>query len=174
MSKKKRKEFGSLYDQHVDKIYRYVFLKVGVKEAAEDIAAEVFTKSWRKFKAGVEIKNASAYLYQVARAEIANHYRLATKAKILSADNLPVPDNADNPEDIQIKQAEIYNLRLRLRDLKEDYQDILIWRYVDGMSNEEIAKRVNKTEGAVRVALHRALAELKEKMSGKWPETLFV
>jgi len=87
---------------------------------------------------------------------------------------LLVADNADSPEDIQIKQADIYNLRLRLRDLKEDYQDILIWRYVDGLSNEEIAKMQNKTEGAVRVTLHRAIAQLKEKMSDKWPETLFV
>ena len=174
MSKKRKKEFSQLYDQHIDKIYRYVFLKVGAREAAEDISSEVFTKSWRKFKNGLEIKNASAYLYQVARAEIANHYRSTKKVQVVSTDNLPVADNADNPEDIQIKQADIYNLRLRLRDLKEDYQDILIWRYVDGLSNEEIAKMQNKTEGAVRVTLHRAIAQLKEKMSDKWPETLFV
>jgi len=173
MAKNYKKQFGQLYDKHIDRIYRYVFLKVGKKEAAEDISAEVFTKSWRKFRSGPEIRNASAYLYQVARAEVANYYRTSSRAEFVSVEALPIIDSQAGPEAEQVKKADMENLQRHLKDLKEEYQDVLIWYYIDGYSTKEIAKMLEKSEGAVRVMVSRALAELRDKMSKKWPETLF-
>ncbi|MEK6706663.1 MAG: sigma-70 family RNA polymerase sigma factor [Bdellovibrionota bacterium] len=174
MAKNYKKEFGCLYDKHIEKIYRYVFLKVGAKEIAEDISSEVFTKSWKKFRAGLEIKNCSAYLYQVARAEVANHYRGGAKLPTMGVDNLPLVDANDNPEASQIIKSDLENLRAHLNELKDVHQDVLIWYYLDGYSSKEIAQMLDKTEGATRVIISRALAELREKMTKKWPETLFV
>jgi len=173
MAKNYKKQFGQLYDKHIDKIYRYVFLKVGAREAAEDIVAEVFTKSWRRFKAGVEIKNASAYLYQVARAEVANYYRTGAKAEFISVDAVPIMDNKIGLEAEQFLRADLENLQKHLKEIREEYQDVLIWYYVDGYTTKEIAAMLEKSEGAVRVMVSRALAELREKMVKKWPETLF-
>ncbi len=173
MPKNYRKQFSQIYDKHIDKIYRYVFLKVGVKEATEDIAAEVFTKSWKKFRGGLEIRNASAYLYQVARAEIANYYRTGAKAEFVSVDAVPVMDSKAGPEAEQILRGDLENLQRHLKEIKEDYQDVLIWYYVDGYSIKEIAAILEKSEGAARVMISRALAELRGKMVKKWPETLF-
>lgn len=174
MAKNYKKQFGQLYDKHIGKIYRYVFLKVGAKEAAEDISSEVFVKSWKKFKTGLEIKNCSAYLYQVARAEVANYYRGGAKMPTTGVDNLPLIDINDNPEASQIIKSDLENLRAHLNELKDEHQDVLIWYYLDGYSSKEIAQMLDKTEGATRVIISRALSELREKMTKKWPDTLFV
>lgn len=173
MAKNYKKQFSRIYDKHIDKIYRYVFLKVGVREAAEDIAAEVFTKSWKKFRTGLEIRNASAYLYQVARAEVANHYRTGAKVEMVSVDVVPITDTKTGPEAEQILRGDLENLQRHLKEIKEEYQDILLWYYVDGYPIKEIAVMLEKSQGAVRVMVSRALAELREKMAKKWPETLF-
>lgn len=173
MAKNYKKQFSQIYDKHIDRIYRYVFLKVGAKETAEDISAEVFTKSWKRFRNGLEIKNASAYLYQVARAEVANYYRTGVKAQFISVDVVPIIDNKAGPEAEQILKGELENLQQHLKEIKEEHQDVLIWYYIDGYSAKEIAVMLEKSEGAVRVTVSRALTELREKMSKKWPETLF-
>jgi len=173
MAKNYKKQFAGLYDKHIAQIYRYAFLKVGTKEVAEDIVAEVFTKSWKKFRTGLEIKNASAYLYQVARAEVANYYRTGAKAEFVSIDVVPIIDSKAGPEAEQILKGDLENLQQHLKEIKEEYQDILIWYYVDGYSTKEIAAILEKSERAVRVMVSRALAELREKMVKKCPETLF-
>ena len=52
-----------------------------------------------------------------------------------------------------------------MQGLKGDYQEIIIWRYLDDLSISEIAGILNKQEGAVRVMLHRALKDLKNELS---------
>ncbi|MDD5750484.1 MAG: sigma-70 family RNA polymerase sigma factor [Candidatus Pacebacteria bacterium] len=173
MAKDYKKQFSQIYDKHIDKIYRYVLLKVGAKEPAEDIVAEVFTKTWKKFRTGPEIRNCSAYLYQVARAEIANYYRTGAKVEFVSVDFVPIVDKKASPEAEQTLKGDLENLQRHLREIKDDYQDVLLWYYVDGYSTKEIAAMLEKSEGAVRVMVSRALAELREKMAKKWPETLF-
>ena len=57
-----KKQFSKIYDEHIKKIYRFVYLKVSSEDIAQDIASETFLKAWDKFKAGEEIKNMQAFL----------------------------------------------------------------------------------------------------------------
>jgi len=173
MSKSQEKQFEKIYDNYIDKIYRFVFLKVDSEEAAQDVTAQVFTKGWRKFKSGTRIKNVSAYLYQIARAEVANYYRGSRKYQIVSVESVQVVDTEQDIEKQQIKGSDIAEVKKLLGQLDEDSQNVLIWRYLDGYSNKEIAGMLGKSEGAVRVMIHRALAQLREKVAGKWPNSLF-
>jgi len=173
MSKSQEKQFEKIYDDYLDKIYRFVFLKVDSEEAAQDVTAQVFTKGWRKFKSGTHIQNVSAYLYQIARAEVANYYRGSRKYQIVSVESVQVVDTEQDIEQQQIKGSDIAEVKKLLGQLDEDSQNVLIWRYLDGYSNKEIAGMLGKSEGAVRVMIHRALAKLKEKVAGKWPQSLF-
>jgi len=163
MEHKKRK-FAKIYDHNVEKIYRFIYLKIGSVETAEDLAAQVFAKSWKQFKSGKEIKNTSAYLFQVARAEIADYYRKGSRYKIISTQAVEVTDEAPTPEQEQKIKSDIEEMQDVLNELKEEHQDVLILRYIDDYSVEEIALMMNKSENAVRVMLHRALKELREKM----------
>ncbi|MFH0740173.1 MAG: sigma-70 family RNA polymerase sigma factor [bacterium] len=158
MTTPENKKFAKIYDKHIDKIYRFIFLKTGAKEVAEDITSQVFTKGWRKFKLqGADINNMSAYLFQIARAEVANHYREASKFQIVSAEAVEIVDTKNDLVGQDIKDV--------LRGVDDELQDIIIWHYVEGMSFKEIGKLLNKPEGTVRVMAHRALKELREKMA---------
>ncbi|MCD6500925.1 sigma-70 family RNA polymerase sigma factor [bacterium] len=159
-----KEKFAKIYDKYVDKIYRFVFLKVESQEIAEDLTSIVFTKGWKKFKKGEDIKNISAYLYQIARAEIANYHRERAKFPTISteATQIPIVDPKPNSEQTQEFQSDLVTIKNCLAKLNNNYQDVLVWRYIDGYSNKEIAEMLGKSKGAVRVMIHRALKELKE------------
>ncbi len=58
-----RKIFSKIYDQYINKIYRFVFLKVSSQEIAEDLTSETFLKTWESFKNGTRIENPQAFLF---------------------------------------------------------------------------------------------------------------
>jgi RNA polymerase sigma-70 factor (ECF subfamily) len=170
-----KKEFGKIYDKHVAKIYRFVYLKVDSRESAEDLTSQIFTKLWEKIKTlsgrtdnpgrtSEKIENPTAYVYQIARAEIANYYRNKPKYHIIPAEEVQIVDPKENLEEKQQLQSDIEYLKYCLSQLSEDHQNVIIWRYLDDLSYKEIAEIMQKEEGAVRVMVHRAIKELREKM----------
>ncbi len=164
-----KKKFAKLYDKYVNKIYRFISLKVGSQETAEDLTSQVFTKGWRRFRESQDIKNPSAYLYQIARAEISNHYRRGAKFQIISTEANPITDSQltdpqPTAEESFKLQSDIEIMRASLSQLNDDYQNIIIWRYLDGFSFKQIGQIMERPEGTVRVMVHRALKELREKM----------
>lgn len=159
-----KKKFTKLYDKYVEKIYRFVFLKVSSQEEAQDLTSQVFTKGWKKFRKGEKIDNPPAYLYQIARAEIANHHREKAKFQTVQATTDQIIDSNPGLEEVQKLQSDLEILKKTLPQLKDDYQNVVIWRYLEGLSIKDIAEITERPEGTVRVMVHRALKELREKM----------
>jgi len=159
-----RKIFSSIYDKYVNKIYRFIFIKVSSQEIAEDLCSETFLRGWQVFKERRDIENPPAFLYQIARNLIIDHYREKGKAKIVSAEYSQIIDPKTDLEEKAISSSDFDNIRQALAGLKEDYQTVIIWHYLDDLSVPEIAKILDKSEGAVRVSLHRALKTLKNNL----------
>lgn len=166
-----QKQFEKIYDQYINKIYRFIFLKVGSKEISEDLTTQVFIKGWKKFKEySKEIKNPGAYLYQIAKTEIVDYYRKESKFKNISFEinqeifNQIIDFNSSKIEEDLTLKREIELLKTALDQLRDDYQNLIIWRYLDELSPKEIAEIIEKPEGTTRVMLFRALGELREKM----------
>ncbi len=161
-----KKIFSKIYDQYIDKIYRFIFLKVNSVEVAEDLTSETFLRGWEAFQAKkAEIENPSAFLYQIARNLIVNHYREKSKAQIVSAEIAPIADPRQNLEEKAILASDLNLIRSALAELKEDYQNVIIWYYLDDLSIKEIAKMLDRTEPAIRVLIHRALKALKNQLT---------
>ena len=164
--KKTREIFSQIYDQYVNKIYRFIFLKVSSQEIAEDLCSETFTRGWQKFrKNSQEIENPPAFLYQIARNLVIDYYRERGRTQIVSADFLPITDPRINLEAETMNNSDLDRVKSVLVNIKDDYQEVLIWHYIDDLSISEIAKMLNKSEGAVRVTLHRALKSLKKELT---------
>ncbi len=157
-------QFGKIYDQYIDKIYRFVYLKVNSQEIAEDITSKVFLKGWESFqKQGAEINNPSAFLYQIARNAVIDHYREKGRAKMVSVDNSPdLADPGTSAHDKAILNADISVIKSAMQKLKKEHQDVIIWHYLEDMSVNEIAQLTGKPEGTIRVTLHRGLKNLKD------------
>lgn len=157
-------QFSQIYDQYIEKIYRYVYLKVNSHEIAEDITSKVFTKGWEAINGqGKKIENPSAFLYKIARNSVIDYYREKDRKGVVSTDTVAeLADNSKNIEDMAVLAADVEMVKNAIQGLKKDYQDVLIWHYLDDMPIGQIAQMIDKKEGTVRVMLHRGLKELKD------------
>ena len=158
-----QEQFGQIYDQYIDKIYRFVYLKVNSQEIAEDITSKVFMKGWESYqKQGANIDNPGAFLYRIASNSVIDHYREKGRTNIISSEVLPeITDPGDDIQNKAILSADISVVKTAIHKLKQEHQDIIIWHYLEDMPIAEIAKLIDKPAGTVRVALHRGLKELK-------------
>jgi len=161
-----RKVFSKIYDQYIDKIYRFIFLKVNSQEVAQDLCSETFLRTWKRFSRGEgnPIENPQAFLYQTARNLVIDHYREKGKAQVISAELTPIIDPRQNLEEKAMLMSDINIIRTALAEIKEDYQNVIIWHYLDDLPISEVAKLLGRTEEATRVLLHRALKALKNEL----------
>jgi len=160
-----RKTFSKIYDRYIDKIYRFIFLKVSSQEIAQDLTSETFLKGWESFKNGNKIENPQAFLYQIARNLVTDHYREKGRAQIVSAEYVSIVDPREDVEEAAVLKSDINTVRLALVNLKEDYQNVIIWHYLDDLPITEVAKLLDRTEEATRVLLSRALRDLRNELN---------
>jgi RNA polymerase sigma-70 factor (ECF subfamily) len=165
---KLKKEFSKIYDKYVEKIFRFVFLKVNSKEVAEDLTSETFLRTWEVFRQGNQkIENVSAFLYQTARNLITDYYREKGKAQIISPEAYPIADPRQSLEKQIILNSEMERVRKALSQLNEDYQNAIIWYYLDEMPIQEVANLLDRTVPATRVLISRAIKALREQLSNE-------
>jgi len=160
-----RKAFSQIYDDYIDKIYRFIFFKVNSEEIAQDLCSETFLRGWQSFKSNKqEIENPPAFLYQIARNLVIDHYREKGRTQTVSADYVSITDPGQDLKEQALSKSDLDTIKLALNDLKDNYQEVVIWHYIDDLSISEIAKMLKKSEGAVRVMLHRALKSLRNNL----------
>lgn len=145
----RKHKFVKLYRQYRLPIYRFIFLKVSSREMAEDLTSETFLKSFGYLKKN-KAENPKALFYHIARNLVIDYYR-KKKPVVLEQD---VPHEDKNHLDIQ----------KALSQLKDNYRQAVSLYYIEGYSQQEIAKIMNKTEGAVRNMVYRGLKALRGKV----------
>lgn len=156
-----QESFASLYDLYIKKIYNFIYYKTLNRSVAEDICSEVFMKLWQKlqqFKGG----NFSAWLYTIARNSVSDHYR-REKQNINIEDCWDLADKHDFLEEID-NGLNFDKVRPALASLKREEREILMMRFWQDLSFQEIAEQLGKEEGAVKMACSRALKKIKTKM----------
>lgn len=162
-----KNKFSEFYDQNINKVFRFVSLRVDSAETAQDLTSLAFLKLWQK-QSDITISNPKAFLFQIARNQIIDFYRQKNK-KPLSLDKLG--ELADfqvaRPTFVQHIELDLEMERIKkaLQNINPLYADIIIWRYVDDFSNQEIAQILKKKEGNVRVLIHRAIESLKKQLN---------
>ncbi len=155
--------FGLIYDVYLPKIYRFVFIKVSRKQDAEDLTHQVFLSAWQNIQ-NFQFQGFpfSSWLYRIARNAVIDHYR--TKKPEESIEFIAeeaLPELSDFTKKIDL-DFEISIVKKAILKLEEDQQNVIIMKFVNELSNKEIAGILEKSEGAVRVIQHRALKQLKE------------
>ena len=158
-----RKDFSEIYDKYIEKIYRFIFLKVNSQDIAEDLTSETFLRVFESFKTN-NIENPQAFLYRVARNLVTDHYREKGRTQVVSADYVSVVDPEENLEKKAILNSDMEQVRFALNSLKEDYQNVIVWYYLDDLPIVEVARMLDRSEEATRVLLHRALKALKNEI----------
>ncbi|MBP6942935.1 MAG: RNA polymerase sigma factor [Candidatus Buchananbacteria bacterium] len=165
MKKQDPEAFGQFYDQYATRIYRFIFFKVSSESDAQDLTADVFLRLWNYLKDGREVANLNALVYQIARNAVIDFYRQRQRR----ADNELQLDSTEralglkiDPHEAHIQKSLLDAVSAGLTNLKDEYSEVIVLRYLDGLSHREIAQALNKSTGTVRVLLHRALRALRE------------
>lgn len=160
-----KQEFEKIYDQYVEKIYRFIYLKVSSQEIAEDLSSEVFVRIWESHEKGRIQSNVQAYIYQVARNVVVDHYREKGRFQVVSVEkHIEVLEGDFDIEEQAGLNMEMERVQKALADLSDDYQNYIIWRYLEELSVPEVAQITGKSEESVRVGTHRALQALKGRL----------
>lgn len=153
----------ALYDQYSDAIYRFMLFKISDRDLAWDLTQDCFMKTWHYFTTKEhEVENKKAFLYTIARNLVIDHWRQKEKKATIDIDL--VAHTIEDSNDLHantVLQDEIRSLMGLLDELPEDDREILVMRYAEELSFDEIAKARGKSNVAMRVQTHRALKKLK-------------
>ncbi|MFZ5365209.1 MAG: RNA polymerase sigma factor [Patescibacteria group bacterium] len=164
-NQKDPESFARLYDMYVDQIFRFVRFKVETEEIAQDITSDIFLRTWQYLlESSRPIDNFNALIYRICRNCVVDHYRKRSReAQVYNAENFEqlIHDRQDITEDIDNK-IDFGQIEEKLKLLKEEYREVIILRYVEGLTVSEISKILDKTKSNVRVLIHRALKTLKD------------
>jgi RNA polymerase sigma-70 factor, ECF subfamily len=156
---------GLLYEAHQAAIFRYLWLRVGERETAEDLTGEVFI---RMLEALPRYRSSAtpfrAWLYRIARNLAIDHGRRARRVggeapaslEAMPADLHPAGDPAHQADEKLSLEA----LRAALAGLEAGQREVVTLRFLSGLSLRETAAVVDKTEAAVKALQHRGLAAL--------------
>src|SRR5438067_958283 len=124
----KKEQFSLIYDQYIEKIYRFVYVKVNSKDIAQDITSKVFVNGWESYEKGSGgIKNIKAFLYQIARNMVIDYYREKDKKATVSVDHIAqFADGRTGLHDKAMLTSDMEGVTMAIQNLKKDYQDVLI------------------------------------------------
>ena len=159
-----KEAFGRLYQSYVDRIYRFVYFRVGQnRDIAEDIVSDVFLKAWEKMES---FKNESfqAWLYMIARNRVIDHYRSSKQQGSLTED---IHDEKESIEDVVLKNLEVDRVKRALKHLTDEQQEVLVLKFIEDVSNSEIATILGKREDAIRALQSRGIKELRKILEVK-------
>ena len=155
-----RPSFEELVDRYSGRLYHFLLPKMQSGQDIEDILQEAFLKAYRNI-GGYDPKwRFSTWIYTITHRLAIDHFRACAKE---DTDLIP-KENDVTPEEQYVEEKARQNLWQKARKLKPDYYKVLWMRYVQGMTNKEIAKVMGRTSLAVRMLVHRARLQLAEKL----------
>jgi RNA polymerase sigma-70 factor, ECF subfamily len=158
--------FGRLYDIFADRIYRHIYYRTGNPDDAKDLMQEVFTRAWQALPRYKKTKTPFlGWLFTIAHHRIIDYYR-AKKDYTYITDDIIIPDHAPGPEKLAEEQFTRKEVRQAILKLPGDQQQVIMLSFIEGFKYHEIAAVLNKSEGNIRVIIHRALKKMREVMGG--------
>jgi RNA polymerase sigma-70 factor (ECF subfamily) len=160
--------FGQLYDAYMERIYRFVYFRVEDQQTAEDLTSQVFLRAWNnldRFRLGRTPY--LAWLYTIAHNAVIDHYRTRKVTTALEDVRLSQPDYAEVVENDIDFAVEMNSIKSAMQTLTDDQQQVLTLKFIEGMSNDEIARHLGKREGAVRALQMRGLRALAKQLEEK-------
>ena len=161
--------FGMLYEKYVDRVYAYVYHRVGNTQDAEDLTARTFHRALGSIQSYEERGLPfAAWLFRIAHNLVANWHRDRSRRRFLSLDRIwSHRSEGDDPER-ELEKKETHDaLWEAINELPDERRDLLIYKFGIRLSNLEIGETMNKSESAVKSLYFRTLAALRKELEGR-------
>ncbi len=161
--------FGVLYERYIDRIYAYIYHRVGNAQDTEDLTARTFYRALDKLDTyedrGLPF---SAWLFRIAHNLVANWHRDRGRRRFLSLDKLWLHSkDGDTPEEQLEEEEKSEALWAAINRLPKERRDLLLYKFSSRLSNLEIGAMMDKSESAIKSLYFRTLATLRKDLENK-------
>lgn len=163
----------ALHNRFYEPVYRYVHFKVSDPQASEDLTSEVFVRALEALKRGkVWHTTPDAWIFGIARNVVADHYRQkGRRTEVVLDERLALPEEKGPVQ--QVMRGEQHEaLAQAITGLTDEQRDVILLRFMEGLSIKDTARVLSKTPGAVKGLQFRALRALSEAMGHLSTENL--
>lgn len=155
--------FGKLYELYVDRLYSYIYYRIGNHHEAEDLTAKVFHRALNHIPSynqrGLPF---AAWLYRIAHNLVANWHRDHRRRQVVGLEQVHLSSaREETPQQAAERSNERELLLAAIQKLPPERQTLLTLKFVERMSNAEIGQIMGRSEGAVKSLYHRTLVSLK-------------
>jgi RNA polymerase sigma-70 factor, ECF subfamily len=156
-------QFEALYRKYVGQVYNFAVYELGNHHTAEDITEQVFLAALAalpRFRASSAVPGASSFrvwLFQIARNALSNERRTARRRPTVPLDAIAALPGRDDPAETAVQRDAARRAWLAVSRLPADRRRAVVLRFVEEMTPAEIGGILGRSEGAVRVLIHRAL-----------------
>jgi len=171
LPKKQIPSFEDFYYEHYNRVLNYVRNKITNLEDAEDLVSEVFIYCFQHYADYDPEKSAiTTWLYLIVNSRLKNYYRdHVTHVDFESVSNTLLDERLDLDQGVYLEQLHAFIMKT-IKTLPERQQTIILMRYFENLSSEEIAEKLGITPVNVRVLLSRALSKLNSANEVYWKE----
>ena len=160
--------FGILYERYVDTVYRYVYVRVGSRQLAEDITSETFLRALRRMDSfSWQGRDIAAWFVTIARNLITDNAKSARfRFEVSTADMLDADPRVEAaPEGEVLDRLRDERLLEAVKNLKPEQAECVVLRFLQGLTLAETAKVLGKSEGAVKQLQLRAVRSLQRELA---------
>ena len=164
------RQFSELYRAHLRDVYSYAYYRVGDHHDAEDLTEQTFLQAYRHFERAVresDGRQLRPWLIRIAHNLAANLYRDRSRKPQTNIDAIAEPDAMHTTEDLVEGRDELARILEGVKELPDDRREALIMRFALGMDNREIARAMDRSDGATKVLIHRAIKQLEQIVSAR-------
>lgn len=158
--------FAVLYERYVDRIYNYIYHRVGNVHDAEDLTSRTFYRALANLDSYVSKGYPfSAWLFRIAHNLVANWHRDCKRRPTVSLDSLIIGSPPEeHPEFVTQKEDDKRILQEIISQIDPLRQELLMLKFGEGLSNAEIGAILGRSEGAIKSLYHRTLLQLRKQL----------
>lgn len=161
-----RAAFAVLYRRYLDPIYGYCFYLLGDHHDAEDATERTFLAAMSALDRFRDTGSTfRSWLFRIAHNQLANVLRSRRRHRSASLDLVPELATGDDPARLAGRAEDTRRLQRAVSRLNGDRRQVVVLRFVEGLSTREIAEVLDRSDGAVRVLQHRALRDLAQLLA---------
>lgn len=163
--------FGALYRRYLDRVYGYAFYLLGDHHDAEDATERTFLAALAAMpRFRDEGASFRSWLFRIAHNQVANALRTRSRRRTARLDLIAEPVGAGDVAELVSGADDARRVRRALASLSDDRRQVVVLRFVDGLSAREIGAVLGRSEAAVRVLQHRALRDLADLLEPDQPD----
>ena len=153
---------ASLYEEYYDKIARYVYVHIGDRTEAEDIAGEVFLKALESLKSYQERGTPmQSWLFRIAHNMVVDNLGKAEKGKKVPIDTVQI-EGGTEPMTVAERNIELEKVTRAMEQITKEQREVLRLRFFGGLTSKEAGGILNKSDGAVREMQRAAIENLRK------------